>query len=71
MDMVNCMSQQERKRKKMHLRTLGLFVAVESLRFRPEGKAVENAERWMKKGKTAILDAFFPLPRKINLNDMF
>lgn len=56
---------------KMHLRTLGLFVAVSSLKFRSSEKAVENAEKWMNKGKSAILDTFFPLPHKNTLNTMF
>lgn len=56
---------------KMNLRTLGLFVAVESLSMRPAKDAVRNAEYWMSRGKQKILDAFFPAPRKPDLNDLF
>lgn len=57
--------------KKMNLRTLGLFVAVDTLRHRSAEEAVKNAERWIARGKSEILDAFFPAPRKPDLNDLF
>ncbi len=57
--------------KKMTLRTLGLFVAVDALRHRSAEDAVRNAEHWMGRGKEAIIEAFFPAPRKTELNDMF
>ena len=57
--------------KKMTLRTLGLFVAVETLKFRSAEEAVKNAESWMARGKQEILDTFFPAPRKPDLNDLF
>ena len=54
---------------KMNLRTLGLFVAVESMRTAKD--AVRNAEYWMARGRKEIIDAFFPAPRKFDLNDLF
>lgn len=57
--------------KKMTLRTLGLFVAVDALQHRSAEDAVRNAEHWMSRGRDAILEAFFPAPRKPELNDMF
>lgn len=56
---------------KMNLRTLGLFVAVESLSMRTAKDAVRNAECWMNRGRKEIIDAFFPAPRKFELNDLF
>ncbi|MCX4295255.1 MAG: hypothetical protein OSJ56_14530, partial [Prevotella sp.] len=56
---------------KMNLRTLGLFVAVESLSMRTAKDAVRNAEYWMARGRKEIIDAFFPAPRKFDLNDLF
>lgn len=56
---------------KMNLRTLGLFVAVESLSMRTAKDAVRNAEYWMARGRKEIIDAFFPTPRKFDLNDLF
>lgn len=56
---------------KMNLRTLGLFVAVDTLRHRTAEEAVKNAERWIARGKNEILEAFFPAPRKRDLNDLF
>ncbi len=56
---------------KMTLRTLCLFVAVDGLTHRSAEDSVRNAEHWMKRGKEAILEAFFPAPRKPELNDMF
>lgn len=57
--------------KKMNLRTLGLFVAVESLSMRSAKDAVRNAEFWMSRGRKEIIDNFFPAPRKFELNDLF
>lgn len=56
---------------KMNLRTLGLFVAVESLSMRTAKDAVRNAEYWMARGRKEIIDAFFQTPRKFDLNDLF
>lgn len=56
---------------KMNLRTLGLFVAVESLSMRTAKDAVRNAEYWMSRGRNEIIEAFFPAPRKFELNDLF
>lgn len=57
--------------KKMTLRTLGLFVAVDALSHRSANDAIRNAEIWMSRGKDEIIDAFFPAPRKPDLNDLF
>lgn len=56
---------------KMNLRTLGLFVAVESLSMRTAKDAIINAEYWMSRGRNEIIEAFFPVPRKFELNDLF
>lgn len=56
---------------KMNLRTLGLFVAVESLSMHTAKDAVRNAECLMNRGRKEIMDAFFPAPRKFELNDLF
>ena len=55
---------------KMNLRTLGLFVAVESLSMRTAKEAVRNAEYWMVRGRTEIIDDFFPAPRKLAFKDL-
>lgn len=57
--------------KKMNLRTLGLFVAVDTLRHRSASDAIKNAEHWMARGKKDIIETFFPAPRKPDLNDLF
>ncbi len=56
---------------KINLRTLGLFVAVDTLRHRSAEDAVKNAERWIARGKKDIIDNFFPASRKPDLNDLF
>ena len=62
-------SREEAQR--MNLRTLGLFVAVDTLRHRSASDAVKNAEHWIARGKKEIIDTFFPAPRKPDLNDLF
>ena len=57
--------------KKMHLRTLGLYVACYGLKFRTPEKCAENGNYWMAKGKQAILDQFFPEIIDNSLNSLF
>lgn len=44
---------------KFHLRTLCIFIGVDTLRFRDIDGAVKNANYWLKKSKAEILEAFF------------
>lgn len=46
--------------KEMDIRTLCLYIASESMRFRSVDKATENANLWLSKGdKEKILSLFF------------